>query len=123
MEPDYGPVFTGKKRPGFAPDVDEVIREVLTTFRLLGGRDRAPVEKPADRSRGSDNHPSDGGLLLPWFVACSNACASCSTLHSSRCRPTICNPTGSPLAVNPPGTEIAGFDMNVTYQHDRIQSM
>ena len=32
-------------------------------------------------------------------------------------------PTGSPLAVNPAGTEIAGFAMNVTYQHERIQSM
>src|SRR5262245_9770919 len=32
-------------------------------------------------------------------------------------------PTGSPVLVNPAGTEIAGFDMNVTYQHDRIQSI
>ena len=28
-----------------------------------------------------------------------------------------------PARVNPPGTEIAGLAMNVTYQHDRIQSM
>jgi hypothetical protein len=27
------------------------------------------------------------------------------------------------VAVNPAGTEIAGFDIMVTYQHDRIQSM
>jgi hypothetical protein len=32
-------------------------------------------------------------------------------------------PTGSPLSVNPPGTEIAGFAISVMYQHDRIQSM
>jgi hypothetical protein len=32
-------------------------------------------------------------------------------------------PTGSPLVVKPAGTEMAGLDMNVTYQHDRIQSM
>jgi hypothetical protein len=37
--------------------------------------------------------------------------------------PTICTPTGRPLAVNPPGTEIVGFAMKVTYQHERIQSM
>ena len=33
------------------------------------------------------------------------------------------SPTGSPLFVKPAGTEIAGFAMNVTYQHERIQSM
>ena len=51
------------------------------------------------------------GLRFPCPVACSNACAICSTLQSPRCRPTICNPTGSPLALNPAGTEIAGFAM------------
>ena len=37
--------------------------------------------------------------------------------------PTICKPTGRPVAENPAGTDIAGFDIIVTYQHDRIQSM
>ena len=50
----------------------------------------------------------NGGRRRPWPVACSNACASCSTPQSSRCRPTICRPTGRPLCVNPAGTEIAG---------------
>jgi hypothetical protein len=44
-------------------------------------------------------------------------------LHSSRWRPTICKPTGSPVAENPAGTDIAGFAIMVTYQHDRIQSI
>ena len=35
-------------------------------------------------------HPRHiGGRRFPCPVACSNACASCSTLQSARCRPTI----------------------------------
>jgi hypothetical protein len=33
------------------------------------------------------------------------------------------NADGHPPAVKPAGTEIAGFDMNVMYQQERIQSM
>ena len=64
-----------------------------------------------------------GGLRSPCFVACSNAYAMRSTFRSARWRPTICSPTGNPLAVNPAGTEIAGFPMKVMYQQERIQSM
>jgi hypothetical protein len=66
---------------------------------------------------------SAGAFAGRHLVAVSNAYARRRTLHSSRCRPTICSPTGNPLDVNPAGTEIAGLAMNVTYQHDRIQSM
>lgn len=51
-----------------------------------------------------------------------NAHAKCNTLHSPRARPTICTPNGNPVSVNPAGTDIAGFAIIDTYQHDRIQS-
>ena len=38
----------------------------------------------------------------------SNAAAARSTVASARRRPTICKPTGTPSAVTPHGTEIAG---------------
>ena len=63
------------------------------------------------------------GRFFPNPVACSNACAICSTLKSSLFRPTISTPTGSPSAVNPPGTDAAGFPVAEMYQHDFIQSM
>ena len=43
-----------------------------------------------------DSAHTRDGRRRPWRVACSNACAICSTLHSSRWRPTICRPTGRP---------------------------
>src|SRR3989442_1253134 len=41
----------------------------------------------------------------------SNAAAARSTSASSSRRPTICNPTGRPLAVQPAGTETAGWPL------------
>src|SRR5437016_449633 len=69
------------------------------------------------------SHYTMAGRFLPKSVACSNACAICRTLKSSRVRPTICTPTGSPSGVNPPGTAAAGFPVADTYQQDFIQSM
>ena len=48
------------------------------------------------------------GVTRPCPVAASNACATPSSGQSPRRRPTSCSPTGSPSAVNPAGTEIAG---------------
>lgn len=53
------------------------------------------------------------GRRSPTRVACSKACAICNTPKSSRCRPTICTPTGTPSGVNPHGTEIAGCPVTV----------
>jgi hypothetical protein len=63
------------------------------------------------------------GRFLPKSVACSKACAICSTEKSALLRPTICTPTGSPSGVKPPGTEAAGLPVVEMYQQDFIQSM
>src|SRR5262249_21502688 len=44
------------------------------------------------------------GLLSAHGRACSNAAAALSTVASSKRRPTICSPTGTPSRVNPHGT-------------------
>src|SRR5437667_349650 len=60
---------------------------------------------------------------IPACVACSNACASCRTPTSSRCRPTIWTPTGSPPSVKPAGTEIAGRNVALIQYADCIHAM
>ena len=67
---------------------------------------RDPAEATGQGTRGAYNGPGQRRLTPD---ACSNACAICSSPQSSRWRATICRPTGSPSAVNPHGTEIAGF--------------
>jgi hypothetical protein len=42
---------------------------------------------------------------------------------SSRCRPTIWTPTGSPSPVKPAGTEIAGRNVALIQYADFIQAM
>jgi len=49
-----------------------------------------------------------GGRRSAHGAAASNAAAARSTLASSRQRPTIWSPTGSPSRVKPQGTEMAG---------------
>jgi hypothetical protein len=49
------------------------------------------------------------GCFLCHSVACSYAWASCKTTASPPCGPLICKPTGSPLRVNPQGTDIVGI--------------
>ena len=61
-----------------------------------GGRDQSPARRRG-RAAGRSTHPDDGR-------------------RSAGRR-------ASPVVENPAGTDIAGFDIIVTYQHDRIQSM
>jgi len=51
---------------------------------------------------------SMGGHLSFHGAAASYAAAARSTVASSRCRPTICSPIGSPSFVSPAGTVAAG---------------
>ncbi len=54
-------------------------------------------------------HPAaSAGRTRPTSVACSKAWPSCRTPMSSKRRPTIWSPTGSPSLVNPAGTLSAG---------------
>jgi hypothetical protein len=65
---------------------------------------------------GSSGYPrlsATGGLCFQKPVARSKARASWSTPRSSRWRPTIWMPTGSPSGVKPHGTEIAGCPVTV----------
>ena len=64
-----------------------------------------------------------GGRVFPYCVACSNACAICSTLQVVAVRPDDLDSHRQSARRKPAGTEIAGFDMKVMYQHERIQSI
>ena len=55
-------------------------------------------------------------------VASVNARASRSSASSPRWRPTSCSPTGSPSAVKPAGTAIAGCAVTVIREQERIHS-
>ena len=89
--------------------------------RGVGAEEKDPDRR--DAGVVTPQAPSRAARLFPWLVACSNAWAICSRLHSPRWRPTIWMPIGSPAVVNPAGTDIAGLVMKVMYQHDRIQSI
>ena len=52
----------------------------------------------------------------------SNAAATSSSRRSAPCGATIWTPTGSPSAVSPAGTEMAGQPVTVMKYADRIQS-
>ncbi len=54
-----------------------------------------------------------GGILSVHGAATSKAAAALNTAASWWRRPTIWSPTGSPLGVNPQGTEIAGRPVSV----------
>ena len=62
---------------------------------------------PRDEARERYSTPTSGRRRANC-VACSNARARARTSASRWRRPTICRPTGSPLAENPQGTLIAG---------------
>src|SRR5690348_11493310 len=49
-----------------------------------------------------------GGRRVCQSVACSQACASCSTTEYWPSAALICSPIGRPEALNPQGTEIVG---------------
>ena len=68
---------------------------------------------PYERNGCSPYPPASGGILSAQGAAVSNAAAARSTAASWRRRPTIWSPTGSPLRVNPHGTEIAGRPVSV----------
>ena len=89
--------------------------------RRRGGlaRGQAVPQDPVSRSTGypstvsgtgqlSTGQPSTGGMTRPCPVAASKACATWSSGHSARRRPTSWSPTGRPSGVNPAGTEMAG---------------
>ena len=63
----------------------------LTPARVRGqAPDSVAHERDGDaRFRRANPHSATGGLRFQNSVACSNACASCSTPKSSLCRPTI----------------------------------
>ena len=106
-------------------DLDEAAARFTRLFGLSVHRRAAPPRALLSVDRGVARlrraAPSVGGLgAISWppcqsggrrsaqGCAASKAAAARSTPASSRQRPTICNPTGSPDFVKPAGTEIAG---------------
>src|SRR3546814_17441996 len=87
---------------------------------LLGGELNLLVEARVD---GVADLPGDGAVghdrsspqsfgrragVSSQGRAFSNAAAARNTLTSSKVRPTICNPVGTPLAANPDGPDMTG---------------
>ena len=75
-----------------------------------------------------EKHPAvsdfdqSGGCLLCQSVACSYACATCSTDWSPNCGPNICRPTGSP-SEKPQGTEIPGSPCNICWNRADVSEI
>jgi len=124
------PAYAGLRYPVLKDESSPV----QAKYQIAEQRDLAPelrtlrdalqaLPGTGDKIAGAPSVYAIAGCFLPKPVACSKACAICSTLKSSLFRPTIWTPTGSPSAVNPPGTEAAGFPVAEIYQHDFIQSM
>ena len=78
----------------------EVEREGQVLCRACAGEQRYYESNSRERSL---------PRIRRYHRPCSYACATRSTVASSKCRPKICSPIGSPSRVSPHGTEIPGM--------------
>ncbi len=85
-------------------------------------RARCGRRRRSIRHRTRSSGESSGGLRSVQGIADSNAAAARRTVLSSRQRPTICKPTGSPFRSKPQGTVAAGWPVRLNGNVNGVQS-